>query len=92
MVTTQHSCKKIVKAIQSSGISLNRKVKSHADVEGINKTSAFCVNLVSHITKDIISWNRPRDMLEGMGSLMQKKEEELALLKTKQNKESDCCL
>jgi len=50
-------------------------------VEGTNKTSAVCANLVSHITKDKISWNGPREMLGGMGSLMQKKEEELVLLK-----------
>lgn len=51
-------------------------------MEATSKTSALCANLVSHVTKSIISWNRPRDMLEGMGSLMQKKEEEeLALLK-----------
>lgn len=81
MVTPNTVAKRIVKTIQSSGISLNRKAKSHADVEGTNKTSAVCANLVSHITKDKISWNGPREMLGGMGSLMQKKEEELALLK-----------
>lgn len=36
---------------------------------------------MSYIMEDKISWNKPRDVLEGTGSLTQKKEEELALLK-----------